>query len=64
MGKFGASLSKEKRLSGLTDNKYMDVKEMARLGGLASAKSRLKGKTKKEISKLMREIRLKQYAKS
>lgn len=39
----------------------MDVREMARLGGLASAKSRLKGKTKKEISKLMREVRLKKY---
>ena len=36
----------------------MDVKEMARLGGLASAKVRLKGLTKKQISRRMSEIRL------
>lgn len=37
---------------------------MAKMGGLASAKSRLEGKKKKEISQLMRNIRLKQYAKA
>lgn len=37
---------------------------MAKMGGLASAKSRFKGKKKKEISQLMRDIRLKKYEKN
>jgi hypothetical protein len=35
----------------------MDVKELARMGGLASAKKRFSGKSKKQISQLMSKVR-------
>jgi len=36
----------------------MTIQEMAQLGGKASVKKRFKGKTKKQISELMRKVRL------
>lgn len=35
----------------------MTIKEMAQLGGKASAKKRLKGKCKEEISEIMKQVR-------
>ena len=37
--------------------KQMTIVEMARMGGKASAKKRLGGKTKDEISEIMRHVR-------
>jgi len=39
----------------------LTIIEFARMGGKASVKSRFTGKTKKEISQIMREVRTKQY---
>jgi hypothetical protein len=39
----------------------MTIKEMARLGGRASVKIRFKGKTKKQISKMMSAVRNKKH---
>ena len=36
----------------------MDIKELAKMGGEASAKSRFNGKSKKQISRIMSKIRL------
>lgn len=35
----------------------MDTKEAGKLGGKLSAESRFKGKTKKQISELMKQVR-------
>lgn len=35
----------------------MDVKEMAKMGGKASVKKRFQGKSKKEISEIMKKVR-------
>ncbi len=40
-------------------SKELTVKELAKMGGKASAKKRFAGKSKKEISEHMRQVRLK-----
>lgn len=49
-------LDKQEGLPQETTNRNI-IREMARQGGLASAKKRLGGKTQSEISQIMRNIR-------
>jgi hypothetical protein len=50
-------LDKQEGLPQETTNRNI-IREMARQGGLASAKKRLGGKTQSEVSEMMRQVRL------
>lgn len=50
-------LDKQEGLPQETTNRNI-IREMARQGGLASAKKRLGGKTQSEISQIMRAVRM------